>query len=1059
MEYCPYCMCPLEQDGPCPDCGRDRDSYVPAPHHLPVGTVLRDRYLLGGVLGEGGFGITYIGMDLDLEKRVAVKEYFPAKGAVRLPGGPDVAGFSGTIGELYSTGRERFLREARIMARLDREPCIVGVRDYLEANNTAYIVMDYVDGISLRHLMEQRGGRIPASELLPLTEPLFGALEEMHQKGLIHRDINPDNLMLERGELRLLDFGCARESVESALTVTVTVHHGFAPMEQYQPDLEGQGPWTDVYALSATLYQCLTGLRPPPALDRLMKDSLVPPRQAGADITPEQEAALLRGMALHPMRRYRTVGELHDALFAAPAKAAPKRARRIGKWAAVLAAGAAAVLLAVLAVTVPKAPEDPFADAFRLGDADPVSGETPDFPALLADDSVRAVVVPAGTVAFYLNGETLPLPIDKPVLLEPGAELYFEQSALVTAPLRISEGAKVNRGGITVGEGGRLELEGSLSGGFLRTVDGGCVELGPESNLYVSLLWLEREEDLSLRGLERDPTLDMPFRITADGRGPFADAARVSDFRALAEAAEAGTAGAVVVDGSFSVERDLSLACPLLISEGSVLTVPEGVSLRCGATVVNRGGVDGTLELEGQAALLNLGSARAGAPEGTRSGARIWNLGTLEMCPGLYRKCVLVNEGGLRFLPGGPEDSADLAGGVVINYGKLELRSGSRVRLLGDIFFTNEQKMLLHPEAELVNRSTDLLSYANLTVYGALDNTAGVLKIGAGALELEEGGRISGGVLVLDENAGASMEAGADALSCTVVRFPCQSPDRSTAWDRETFNAALADGSGAAIHITGPVETGDLTLTREIVIEDGGSLQAGSMTVEGVPVRIHKGGSLSADTLVLREGAHLSNEGAVRVAGEDGLTLEAASAELAGATLLEARRVTLRGGSHMFLGARLPDSDVTVEGGSALIVTIDTALSRLQVTDGFFSASYPVTLGDTRIGPSGIVVLSGGGELVAGCEASNSGLLLLDNCSWRVAEGAALVNSGEMVLAGAAGDELTMEGDLRNSGTLTIHGTLANSGAVENSGSVYADGGAVQDRGGLWSGDPPLPAR
>ncbi len=1057
MEYCPYCMCPLEQDGPCPDCGRDRDSYVPAPHHLPVGTVLRNRYLLGGVLGEGGFGITYIGIDLDLEKRVAVKEYFPTNGASRLPGGPNVAGFSGAAGKLYDSGRERFLREARIMARLDRDPCIVGVRDYLEANNTAYIVMDYVDGISLRRMTEERGGRIPASELLPLTEPLFGALEEMHREGLIHRDINPDNLMLERGELRLLDFGCARESVESAATVTVTVHHGYAPMEQYQSDLEGQGPWTDVYALSATLYECLTGLRPPTALDRLMKDDLVPPRKAGADITPEQEAALLRGMALHPMRRYRSVEELHDALFAtAPAKTPPKRRR--GRWAAVLAAAAAA-LLAVLAVTVPKPNADPFADAFRLGDADPVSGETPDFRTLLDDDSVRAVVVPAGTVAFYLSGEALPLPIDKPVLLEPGAELYFDETVLIAAPVRVSAGAEVSRGSVIVGEGGRLELDGSFSGGFLRTVDGGCVELGPESSAGISLLWLEREEDLTLRGLEVDPTSGTKFRIAADGRGPFADAVRVSDFKSLAEAAESGTAGGVIIDRSFQVERDLTLTCPLMIAEGSALTVPEDVSLRCGGTVVNRGEVNGTLELEGQAVLLNLGSARAGAPDGSPSGARIWNRGTLEMCPGLYRECVLVNEGDLRFMPGGREDSADLAGGIVYNYGRVDILPGSSVGLLGEIFFTNEGKMSLHPEAELVNRSADLVSYADLTVYGTLDNTMGVMKIGSGMMELEEGGQISGGVLILDESGNASMETGADSLSGAVVRVPPQSPDWCTAHDLEAFNAALADGSGAAIHITGQVEAGDLTLTREVVIEDGGSLRAGSVTVEGAPVWVRADGSLYADTLALREGALLCSDGEIRLTGAEGLTLEDASAELGAWSPLEAQSLTLRGGSNVFLGAAVPGVDVTVEGGSNLIVRSGLGFSRLRVTDGLLLAPHTAVLGDTQIGPSGIVTISGGGELSAGCEVSNSGLLLLNNCGWRVAEGAVLLNSGEMVLASAAGDVLTLEGDLRNSGKLMLRGTLANSGAVENFGSVYADDGAVQDRGGHWSGDPPLPAR
>ena len=201
------------------------------------------------------------------------------------------------------------------MARMEKQPQIVMVRDFFEANNTAYIVMEYVEGTNFIDLAKQRGGRIPADELFRLIEPLFTALSAMHKAGLIHRDISPDNLMLEHGSVRLLDFGCARESSSGTETMTVALKQGYAPIEQYQR--KGQGPWTDVYALSATIYFCLTGRVPPQSLDRLLSDELVTPRKLGVDIHPVQQRALLKGMAVNPEKRFQSVDELYAWLYCA----------------------------------------------------------------------------------------------------------------------------------------------------------------------------------------------------------------------------------------------------------------------------------------------------------------------------------------------------------------------------------------------------------------------------------------------------------------------------------------------------------------------------------------------------------------------------------------------------------------------------------------------------------------------------------------------------------------------------------------------------------------------
>ncbi len=315
-EYCPYCMSQVEGDKPCPCCGLTAGSYVAQPKHLPAGTVLRDRYMLGRVLGEGGFGITYIGRDMVLGLKVAVKEYFPTDKATRNSAvSTNVDNFLGSNNSFFERGKQRFLQEARTMARLDRLPNIVGVRDFFEENSTAYIVMEFIDGTTLSELTKQRGGVLPAWELLHIIEPLFDSLSAMHDLGLIHRDISPDNLMLEHGIIKLLDFGCAREAVDGDATMTIMLRHGYAPLEQYQSSSGAQGAWTDVYALAATIYYCITGKKPPQAMDRLFQDELIPPRKLGAELSQGQEQAILRALRVQPRERFQSAKEFHTALY------------------------------------------------------------------------------------------------------------------------------------------------------------------------------------------------------------------------------------------------------------------------------------------------------------------------------------------------------------------------------------------------------------------------------------------------------------------------------------------------------------------------------------------------------------------------------------------------------------------------------------------------------------------------------------------------------------------------------------------------------------------------
>ena len=235
---------------------------------LPMGALLNGRYMTGKVLGVGGFGITYLGYDLTLEIKVAVKEYMPSGLATRHSDKYSVA-LTGRGQEDYQNGMERFLEEARILAKLQNTPNIVSVQNYFKENNTAYFVMEYIDGMSLKAYVASQGGKIPYDQALTILMPVMQALTQVHALNLTHRDISPDNISItSKGESKLLDFGAARFAMGDEKSVSVILKHGYAPEEQYSSKGK-QGPWTDVYAMGATLYRCVTGELPPDSIQRV----------------------------------------------------------------------------------------------------------------------------------------------------------------------------------------------------------------------------------------------------------------------------------------------------------------------------------------------------------------------------------------------------------------------------------------------------------------------------------------------------------------------------------------------------------------------------------------------------------------------------------------------------------------------------------------------------------------------------------------------------------------------------------------------------------------------
>ena len=318
MEYCPHCMRPTE-GAVCSHCGKEV-AWSNSPELLPVGMILRGArpYQIGAVIGRGGFGVTYIAMDLSNGRRVAVKEYFPSQTARR------TGGFLESVtgcAEAYESGRRSFVKEAQMLASLKGMSSVVQGLEYIETGGTAYLVMEYLDGTPLYRIVEEQG-RIPANELMPRLKPLMEDIGKLHARGVVHRDISPDNIMwMSDGTLKLLDFGCAR-STQDNKTMTVAIKKGFAPLEQYQT--RRQGPCTDVYALAATVYYCVTGTLPPDAPTRLLSEQpLKSPNSLGAGLTAEQEKALLWGMELKMADRPENMEAFSRGLFPESAPGVP----------------------------------------------------------------------------------------------------------------------------------------------------------------------------------------------------------------------------------------------------------------------------------------------------------------------------------------------------------------------------------------------------------------------------------------------------------------------------------------------------------------------------------------------------------------------------------------------------------------------------------------------------------------------------------------------------------------------------------------------------------------
>lgn len=312
---CPGCFAVKGDVALCPNCGYD-ESERRTPLVLPHRTLLNNQFLVGKVLGKpGGFGITYLGWDVKLETLVAIKEYLPRELASRDSNHMTVVAHSREDGDVFRFGLEQFLKEARILARFDH-PNVIRTRGFFEQNGTGYLVMDYLQGVDLAEYAASQGGRLGEPEAMGLMLQILDGLQEVHAKGVLHRDIKPQNIYrTTNGRPILLDFGAARQAMgERSQNLSVVLTPGFSPYEQYHRRGE-QGPWTDIYAVAATFYYLLAGQCPPEATERVAHDDMLPVKQMVLNVSQQLSDALQVGMSIDATARPQDVFLFREMLM------------------------------------------------------------------------------------------------------------------------------------------------------------------------------------------------------------------------------------------------------------------------------------------------------------------------------------------------------------------------------------------------------------------------------------------------------------------------------------------------------------------------------------------------------------------------------------------------------------------------------------------------------------------------------------------------------------------------------------------------------------------------
>ncbi|MBP3620545.1 MAG: extracellular solute-binding protein [Lachnospiraceae bacterium] len=337
----------------CPHCGYIRDTAPDEIYQMKSGITLHDRYKVGVVVGFGGFGITYKAWDTKMDKVVAIKEYFPSSLVNRGLDGISVNLYSEKNREEFDKGLIRFLEEGKRTAMFGEHPNIVNVYDLFQENNTGYIIMEFLDGISLKDFILLNEGRIDTDTAIDVLLSVIAALKTMHKEKILHRDISPDNIFIcLNKKIKLIDFGAARISDEEEKTMSVVLKPGYAPPEQYR-NKSIQGPWTDIYALGATMYYAITGVVPDESVDRVVNDEVKSPKELNPEVPDYIDTALMVAMALTPELRFQNVTQFEEAiLHQRKVRTVEQDLKRRKRTRLVVAGIVTAVLLMAVLITV-----------------------------------------------------------------------------------------------------------------------------------------------------------------------------------------------------------------------------------------------------------------------------------------------------------------------------------------------------------------------------------------------------------------------------------------------------------------------------------------------------------------------------------------------------------------------------------------------------------------------------------------------------------------------------------------------------------------------------------
>ena len=314
---CTYCFEKLDREGvcTCPHCGHENGTMVDPLYMQPYTVIGNGRYEIGQVVGAGGFGITYAAYDRVLSTRVAIKEYLPGEFSTRVSGAVKVTVYGGEKQEQFEDGLVKFYEESNRLAKFNEVPGIVQIYDVFQENDTAYIVMEFLEGEDLGSRLK-REGKIPAEEAVRIMAPVLEALSAVHEAGIIHRDIAPNNIYLcKDGRVKLLDFGAARSATGTySKSLTVLYKEGYTAEEQYQSRGE-QGPWTDVYAAAATMYKAITGVVPDGAMERRRKDKLKAPSKCGVQLPANVDRAIMNALIMDHKKRTQSAAVFRDELL------------------------------------------------------------------------------------------------------------------------------------------------------------------------------------------------------------------------------------------------------------------------------------------------------------------------------------------------------------------------------------------------------------------------------------------------------------------------------------------------------------------------------------------------------------------------------------------------------------------------------------------------------------------------------------------------------------------------------------------------------------------------